>query len=421
MARYTNFDAISAALRQRNFAWYFTGSGIGLIGIWCQRLTVSWLAWEFTKSGFWLGVVVTADLLPTIIFTPIAGVVADRVNRHRMMFITQFLGMLQALVLAVLAFTGHLNIWWLIGLTLFIGIVWAFNTAARLSMVPNLLERQHVPSAVAMDSALYNLARFIGPMTAGYLIAAFGAGVTFLINAITFSIFLFCLVHAQMIRDERGARSTANMFIQATEGMRYAAKHPGIGPALVLIVALALGLKPVLELLAGVIDTVYHLGPEGLGQLMAAAALGATMVSVWLAQRGTVIGTTRIIFGALILGTVGIAGFTATDNFILGLFCSFLIGVATVSGGTGTQTLMQNAVDGAMRGRVMSLYGMVFRGGPALGALAMGSAAEFVGFQAAMACGAIICLGVFFWLLRRRKTMVANLEMTAQDSRQQGN
>ena len=170
MAYFAKFNAITAALKQRNFAWYFAGSGIGLIGIWAQRLTVSWLAWEFTKSGFWLGVVVAADLLPTVILTPIAGVVADRVNRHRMMFITQFLGLLQSLALAILAFMGFLNIWWLIGLTLFIGIVWAFNTAARLSMVPNLMDHEHVPSAVAMDSAIFNLARFVGPMLAGYLI-----------------------------------------------------------------------------------------------------------------------------------------------------------------------------------------------------------------------------------------------------------
>ena len=194
MARFANLNAITAALKQRNFAWYFAGSSIGLIGIWGQRLTISWLAWEFTRSGFWLGVVVAADLLPTIFFAPIAGVVADRVNRHRMMFVTQFLGMLQALTLAALAFSGLLDIWCLVGLTMFIGIVWAFNTAARLSMVPNLLETQHVPSAVAMDSAIFNLARFIGPMVAGYLIAGVGAGPTFLINGITFAVFLVCLL-----------------------------------------------------------------------------------------------------------------------------------------------------------------------------------------------------------------------------------
>ena len=410
MARFANLDAINAALKQRNFAWYFAGSSIGLIGIWGQRLTISWLAWEFTRSGFWLGVVVAADLLPTIFFAPIAGVVADRVNRHRMMFVTQFLGMLQALTLAALAFSGLLDIWCLVGLTMFIGIVWAFNTAARLSMVPNLLEPQHVPSAVAMDSAIFNLARFIGPMVAGYLIAGVGAGPTFLINGITFAVFLVCLLQARMIRDERGARSTANIFVQVTEGIRYAVKHPGIRPVLILIIALAIGIKPTLELLAGVTDTVYNLGPTGLGNLMAASAVGATIAAVWLAQRGTVVGMTRIVISALLLGIVSLFAFTATQSFIFGLVCASFIGAAIVVGGTGTQILMQNAVDGAMRGRVMSLYGMVYRGGPALGAFAMGSAAEFIGFQSALACGGVIGAGALVWVFRQRKIMVSALE-----------
>ena len=410
MARFVNLDAITTALKQRNFAWYFAGSSIGLIGIWGQRLTISWLAWEFTRSGFWLGVVVAADLLPTIFFAPIAGVVADRVNRHRMMFVTQFLGMLQALTLAALAFSGLLDIWCLVGLTMFIGIVWAFNTAARLSMVPNLLEPQHVPSAVAMDSAIFNLARFIGPMVAGYLIAGVGAGPTFLINGITFAVFLVCLLQARLIRDERGARSTANILVQATEGIRYAVKHPGIRPVLILIIALAIGIKPTLELLAGVTDTVYNLGPTGLGNLMAASAVGATIAAVWLAQRGTVVGMTRIVISALLLGIVSLFAFTATQSFVFGLVCASFIGAAIVVGGTGTQTLMQNAVDGAMRGRVMSLYGMVYRGGPALGAFAMGSAAEFIGFQSALACGGVIGAGALVWVFRQRKIMVSALE-----------
>ena len=410
MARFVNLDAITTALKQRNFAWYFAGSSIGLIGIWGQRLTISWLAWEFTRSGFWLGVVVAADLLPTIFFAPIAGVVADRVNRHRMMFVTQFLGMLQALTLAALAFSGLLDIWCLVGLTMFIGIVWAFNTAARLSMVPNLLEPQHVPSAVAMDSAIFNLARFIGPMVAGYFSAGVGAGPTFLLTGITFAVFLVCLLQARMIRDERGARSTANILVQATEGIRYAVKHPGIRPVLILIIALAIGIKPTLELLAGVTDTVYNLGPTGLGNLMAASAVGATIAAVWLAQRGTVVGMTRIVISALLLGIVSLFAFTATQSFVFGLVCASFIGAAIVVGGTGTQTLMQNAVDGAMRGRVMSLYGMVYRGGPALGAFAMGSAAEFIGFQSALACGGVIGAGALVWVFRQRKIMVSALE-----------
>jgi len=410
MARFSNLDAISAALRQRNFAWYFAGSAVGLIGIWAQRLTIGWLTWELTQSGFWLGIVAFADLFPTVILTPIAGVVADRVNRHKMMFVTQFLGMMQAFSLAALAFAGWLNIWWLVGLTAFVGTVWAFNTAARLSMVPNLMERQHVPSAVAMDSAIFNLARFIGPVMAAYLYQSTGAGVTFLINGLTFMFFLACLLQARMIRDERGARSKANFFIQATEGIRYAAKHPGIGPILILIISLAVGLKPTLELFPGVAGSVYGLGVTGLSGLVASAAVGATIAAFWLAQRGTVVGMTGIVISALALGAASLFAFTATKIFVFGLCCTFFIGASIVIGGTGTQTLMQNAVDGAMRGRVMSLYGMVYRGGPAIGALAMGSAAELIGFQAALACGGVICSAVFLWILRRRKLLIQNLE-----------
>jgi predicted MFS family arabinose efflux permease len=119
---------------------------------------------------------------------------------------------------------------------------------------------------------------------------------------------------------------------------------------------------------------------------------------------------TGIVISALALGAVSLFAFTATKIFILGLCCTFFIGAAIVIGGTGTQTLMQNAVDGAMRGRVMSLYGMVYRGGPAIGALAMGSAAELIGFQAALACGGVICSAVFLWILRRRKLLIQNLE-----------
>ena len=410
MAHLGRLDAIKAALRQRNFAWYLYGSAIYLVGIWGQRLTIGWLAWELTGSGTWLGIVAFADLFPTVLLTPIAGVVADRVNRHSMMFITHLLGMLQAFALAILAIAGLLEIWGLVSLTLFLGIVWAFNSAARLSMVPNLMDLKYVPSAVALDSAVFNLARFIGPASAGFLISFYGSGVTFVISGISSVFFLACLWKAKMIRDERGKRGPGNIFVQATEGIRYAARHVGIGPALVLIIALAVGLKPVLELLPGVTGAVYRLGPMGLGGLMGTSAVGATIAAIWLAQRGTATGLTVHVIFSLLLGALGVLGFCASDNYYNGLVCSFFIGAAIVIGGTGTQTLMQNAVDGAMRGRVMSLYGMIYRGGPALGALAMGSAAEFVGFRVALSVGGLVCLAVFFWMLRVRRTMTPTLE-----------
>lgn len=410
MARLGNLDSITAALKQRNFAWYISGGTIALFGIWAQRLTIAYLTWELTKSPTWLGLMVCADLFPTVIFTPIAGVVADRVDRRVMSIVTQTLGMLQAFALAALTYFGLINVWILLLLTLFIGVVWAFNTAARLSMVPNLMEPEHVPSAIAIDSAVFNLARFIGPALAGHLIDKVGPETTFLLNGVTFSIFLFTLFKCRLIRDERRGMGSGGVFAQAAEGIRYAARHPGIGPVLIMVIALALGIKPVLELLAGVNGDVYGLTATGLGWLMSASSVGAVLGAVWLAQRGTHIGLTRVVVGTLFFGALSIFGFTATDIYALGLVGVFFIGAAVVLGGTGTQTLMQHAVDGAMRGRVMSLYGMIYRGVPALGALAMGYAAEFVGFQLALASGGVVCLGVLFWVLGRRQTITLALE-----------
>jgi len=413
MARLGNLQTLTAPLKQRNFAWYISGGTIALFGIWAQRLTIAYLTWEITESPTWLGFMVAADLFPTVIFTPIAGVVADRVDRRIMSIITQALGMLQALALAVLAYLNLLNIWILLGLTLFIGIVWAFNTAARLTLVPNLMEPQHVPSAIALDSAIFNLARFIGPALAGYLIDTFGAATTFALNTVTFAIFIYTLYKCRLVRDERRGVESHGVYAEALDGFRYAVNHSGIGPMLILVTAVALGIKPALELLAGVNGAVYNLTAIGLGWLMSASSVGAIIAAIWLAQRGTARGLTRFVIANLIFSAISIFVFTATGYYVLGLIGVFLIGAATVIGGTATQTLMQNAVDGSMRGRVMSIYGMIYRGVPALGALAMGYAAEFVGFQLSLATGGLICLVAFFWILRREEIVTSALEFPA--------
>jgi predicted MFS family arabinose efflux permease len=410
MALFGNFEAITAVLKQRNFAWYIGGGSIALFGIWAQRLTIGQLTWDLTESPAWIGYMAFADLFPTVLLTPLAGVVADRVDRRKMSIITQTLGMLQAFALAGLMFAGMLNKWSLLGLTFFIGVVWAFNTAARLSMVPNLMEPQHVSSAVALDSAVFNTARFIGPAFASYLYVSVGAGWSFMLNGITFAIFVFALYKMRLLRDERRGVAKGGVWSQAAEGIQYASRHPGIGPILLVVIALALGAKPVLELLPAVNGAVYKLDATGLGWMMSISAVGAILASIWMAQRGTPVGMTGHVIGTLLIGALSLFGFTATDNYFLGLVGVFFLGAAVVIGGTGTQALMQNAVDGAMRGRVMSLYGMIYRGVPALGALAIGSAAEFIGLQAAIACGGMICIVALIWVIGRRKTMMRALE-----------
>jgi MFS family permease len=404
------FSNVADAWKQRNFAIYMTGAGIALVGMWAQRIAVAWLAWELTKSTTWLGLIAFADLFPTIILTPIAGVIADRMDRRKLSLISQFAAFLQAIVLTVLVYTDWIDIWSLFFLTFLLGIAMAYATAARLAMVPNLMEAEHVPSALASDAAIYNSARVVGPMLAAVLIAFVGIAGAFLVNCLTYVVFLVCLMKIRLVRNESRGR-TGGMLAQTLEGMRYAAKHPGIGPMLIVLTALAISVKPFLDLLPGLADNVFNSGVNGFAQLAAAGGTGAVLCAIWFALRGRIEGLTFITLSALIVGPLGIVLMCISDMFWLGLIGSFIAGSSITLTGTGVQTLMQHSVDGAIRGRVLSLYGMLHRGVPALGALLMGIMGDQIGLQATLIGGALIfCVPVFFWVLLRWRRLRSALE-----------
>lgn len=406
--------------KQRNFAWYMGGAAVSLFGMWAQRVALFWLAWQLTHSEFWLGLIAFADLFPTVVITPFAGALADRTNRLNMSRISQGAAGVQAFVLAWMTLTGRLtepgDIWWLLGLGLFLGIAMAFGTAARLSLVPNLMERKFIPAALANDAAIYNSARVVGPMIAAAVIAEWNAGIAFLANGFCFTFFVICLMFTRLIHHERDDRKGGNMLTQTMDGVRYASVHPGIGPILVVLTAIAVGVKPFLEFLPAISDRIFDAGVDGFAQLAAAGGVGAVATAIWFALRGPVRGLTYITIGALGLGAGGVVLLCATSNLWLGLAGAFIAGAAVTISGTGAQTLMQNAVDGAMRGRVMALYGMLHRGAPALGALGIGAVAEFIGIRTALSATALaLCLSALAWAFSRRTTMAIALEKPRED------
>ncbi len=162
MASSASFSNVIDAWKQRNFAWYMGGATVSLVGLWAQRIAVGWLAWDLTHSELWLGLIAFADLFPTVVITPIAGVLADRGDRLAMSRISQALAGLVWFVLAALFYAGMLNIWVLFALSVMLGIIMAFTTAARLALVPVLMEPQYVPAALANDSAIFNACRVVG-------------------------------------------------------------------------------------------------------------------------------------------------------------------------------------------------------------------------------------------------------------------
>ena len=387
---------------QKNYGLYTAGSTISLFGMWAHKLAAAWLAWDLTESSFWVGAVAFSELIPTLILTPFAGVLAERYNRLRLTMISQICGMLQSCALGWMVLTGkfsdYADVYWLIGWTAFLGIVWSVNTAARLSVVPNLVTREDVPSAVAMNSAIFNLARVIGPAMGGWMIAVWGVGEAFLFNSVTYIFFIVALIFIRPVRDDRRPASGVGVFMQAADGIRYAARHPGIGPMLVLLTAMAIGGKSLLELMPEFADHVFNVGKVGLGYLTATAGAGGLVAAIWLTARGRVEGLTGITIAALLASATAVFAFVATDWFPVALAAVFLLGVTGICGGTTTQTLMQHAVDESVRGRVMSLYGMIHRGAPALGALAMGALAELTGIRVAVAMGGVFCVAVWIWM-----------------------
>ena len=374
-----------------------------------QRIGVGWLAWELSHSGAVLGLVAFADLFPTIVIGPLGGALADRFDRLRLLRIAQCAIMFQAFMLFALTVTGLITVELLVALSLFGGVVVGFNQPARLALAPSLVPRSDLATAVAINSIVFNLARFVGPALAGLVIVWSGVAMVFGLNALSFLAFLFALSRMRiepLAIDRRGQRS---MLGAIGDGLRYTSRHPGIGPLLLLHAVLAVSARPFFELLPGFAGDVFGRGADGLAMLGSAVGLGAIAGGLWLAQRHEASRLTNVALASSFLVTLSVLGFAVTTWFPLALVCMALAGFGMVAAGVGTQTLMQTSVEEAMRGRVLSLFGLIFRGGPAVGALLMGAASELVGLQAPLAVGCIIGLLAATLIWRHRGAIARNL------------
>ena len=407
----SRFDSITRALRHRNYGIYTAGNAVSLIGTWMQRIAVGWLTWKLTESGAWLGAVAFADLFPSVFIGPIGGAVADRISRLKVIAVSQSLAALQSVALFVLTWTDVITIEILFALVLVNGIVMGFNQPSRLALVPSLVPRAELSTAVAINAIIFNLARFLGPALAGLLIVWLGVASAFAANALTFIAFLLALAKIRLPADEvRHQAAGRSIFGDVGEGVRYVARHPGIGPLLLLSLAVSVGVRPFVELLPGFAAEVFGRGADGLAMLSSTIGIGAIVSGIWLAQRPETRGLGRFTLLAFGFVTVSILGFVATDVFWLGLAAVALAGVAMVMSGVGTQTLIQLTVEPDMRGRVMSLYGIIFRGGPAAGALVIGALSELFGLRWPTAGAALLTLAVWAWIWRRRRQDIFAME-----------
>lgn len=411
IAALQRFQAIPRTLRHRNFGTYIAGNSVSLVGTWMQRIGVGWLAWDLSGSATVLGLVAFADLFPAVVIGPFGGALADRGDRRRMMFIAQSLNMGQAFLLFVLTASGLITVEILLALVLFSGIVIGFNQPARLALVPSLVPRADLGTAVAINAIVFNGARFLGPAIAGVLIVYVGIASVFLGNALSFLAFLFALTRLDLPAPPGRSKGVSTVLGEIRDGIRYASQHPGIGPLLLLHLVLALGVRPFVELLPGFASEVFAGGAGTLAVLSSTIGIGAIVGGLWMAQLRPPI--TQIVLGAAVALTLVILAFALAPSYYLAIVLVGLAGAGMLVAGAGAQTVVQTAVEEGMRGRVMSLYGLILRGGPALGALAMGAAGDLVGLRAPLAAGSLLALLAALWLYHRRRSIGRALDEPA--------
>ena len=398
-------------LTNRNYGLYVFGHWTGNIGLWVQRLAIGWLTWELTGSFGWLGVIAFADQAPSILFGVIAGAVVDRVDYMKVLRITQGLTFVHSSILAALVLTGEMDIWFLFAMTLFRGVLTAFNRPSRMTVVYVLVGRDMLASALAFNSMIFNSSRFFGPAAGGALMSWVGVGWTFAAAASSMALFslLLHIINIGPLPPREG--KSGSILRESADGIRYAVTHAGIGMQLAILVLVSLFARPVTDLLPGFAADVFGLGPDALATLLIFHSIGAMSGGLWLTSRASgVKGLTSVMMVAMLFMSASLLLFAQNTVFWAGCLLVGLMGLCFNIQAIANQTLIQYAVDPALRGRVVGLYGLISRGGPSMGALIMGVAADHLGLHVPLTFGAGLCLVLWLWVWQQRKTMAAVLE-----------
>ncbi len=389
---------IFRTLKSRNYRLFFAGQGVSLVGTWMQQVALSWLVYRLTDSVFLLGVVGFAGQFPTFVVSPFAGVLSDRWNRHRTLILTQSLSMVQALMLAGLVLTGAVAVWHIILLSLLLGCVNALDIPTRQSFVIHMIEdKKDLGNAIALNSAMFNAARFVGPSMAGILIALVGEGLCFLLNGLSYLAVIAALL-SMKLPPAAPVRTGANMLQELAEGFRYAYGFKPIRFILLLLALTSFMGVPYAVLMPAFARDILHGGPHTLGFLMSAAGVGAFLGALYLASRTSVLGLGKIIpLSAGIFG-LGLIAFAVSRILWVSLFLMLFVGLGIMIHVASCNTLLQTLVEDGKRGRVMSFFAVAFLGMAPLGSLMAGSVAGLIGITATMAIGGVCCIaGAFFF------------------------
>jgi MFS family permease len=367
-----------SALRNKNFRTYFIGQLASTSGTWMQITAQGWLVYQLTQSAAWLGLVICAGGLPILLLSPFAGVLIERVSRRKIMLITQIIQMALAFILAALVFTHTVTIWHILTLSVALGITNAADGTVRFAILADLVEREHLPGAIALNSILFNGSRVIGPAVAGVALVTLGAAWCFFLNGLSFIPVIISLLLVT-VKPVIPPTITKNPVDELREGLAYARQHPKIWPALLLTANAGFIGVSVVTLFPALAAILLHSPTNGYTLISAASGLGGVIGGLTLGWFGRRIGLTRTVSGMALLTAVGIGLLVSSSSIPVVTVIAFIYGITLVMQFVGNSTLIQTQVPNALRGRVLALYNLAFAGLTPFGALILGFISTNIG------------------------------------------
>ncbi len=410
--------SIWRSLRHRNFQLFFGGQLISLTGTWMQSVAQSWLVYSLTGSATLLGFVGFCSQIPVFLLAPIGGAVADRRNRHRILVATQTAAMLLAFVLAGLTLTHRVQVSHVFILAALLGLVNAFDIPTRQAFVVEMVGKEDLTNAIALNSSMVNGARIVGPALAGILVASIGEGWCFLLNGVSYIAVIAGLLMMRVSRLPRVARS-ASAVADILEGFRFVSGSPPVRALMLLLGLVSLTGMPYAVLMPVFADQILHRGSSGLGILMGASGFGAFLGAFSLAVRrgwrglGTWVAYSSAGFG------IALIAFAFSRWFLVSILLLVPVGFSMMVEMASSNTLLQMMVPDELRGRVMAVYSMMFMGMAPIGALLAGSFAGRWGAPRTVAAGGAVCaLGalIFRWRLPRLRSQARQLILALESA-----
>jgi MFS family permease len=396
------------------YCWYLIGQAADTVALWMQRLALGWLVWELTESTAWLGLISFLKFAPTMVLGLFGGVLADRFPRGHIVLAGQAVSVFKAVAVAALIIAGGVNLPILVVLTLMVGVAVGLSQAASKAVVNELVPRERVPSAIALNSVVFNVSQLVGPAVAGVLLVFAGTAVCFVAIAVLFAInfAVFAVILPRISGKPRGGAGGEPVLRAIGTALAFCMRHPGIAPLLILHFAFTFAVRPIIDMLPAFAGGELNDGVDAVSLLTSMVGAGAIASGVYLASRKPGPGLLRLVMASMVVLGAAMLGFAFAPTLWVAAPMAALIGAGMAVRAAGVQTLVQLSATEDLRGRVLSLYGLGLNTGASLGAIGVGALAEWLGLRWALAAVAIASLLVLALTLLRRREMEAALERT---------